>query len=108
MWIHMNDAFLSVVAHRTDPGALLVRGRVEGDIQRVFPDAEVAETPDADYRFRTLLPRDVVAGAVAAAVGTIDYDNFKNSVAEDDRHDAYADCWLAMRRFQLVSEGVMA
>jgi hypothetical protein len=108
MWIHMNDAFLSVVAHRTDPGVLLVRGRVAGDIERVFPGAEVAVTPTADYRFRTLLPREVVAGAVAAAVGTIDYDNFKNSVSDDVRHDAYSECWRTMRRYQFDSLGVPA
>lgn len=104
MWIHMNDAFLSVVAHRTDERMLLVRARVAGDIERVFPGVAVGETPDADYRFRTLLPREVVAGAVAAAVGCIDYDNFKNSVADDDRHAAYSDCWYAMRRLQSISE----
>jgi hypothetical protein len=50
----------------------------------------------------------VVGAALVSRLSSIKYDNFKNSVAEDDRHDAYADCWLAMRRFQLVSEGVMA
>jgi hypothetical protein len=108
MWIHLNDAFLSVVAHRTDPGVLLVRARVAGDIERVFPGADVVETPTADYRFRAVLPHAVVGAALVSRLSSIKYDNFKNSVAEDDRHDAYADCWLAMRRFQLVSEGVMA
>lgn len=100
MWIHLNDSFLSVVAHRTQPDDLLVRARVEGDIQRVFPDAIVTMTPDADYRFRAVLPRGEVAGALAGAVLTIEYDNFKNSVLEDDRHTAYFQSWHAMHQLQ--------
>ncbi len=100
MWIHLSDAFLSVVAHRTQPDDLLVRARVAGDIERVFPDAVVTMTPDADYRFRAVLPRGVVAGALAGSVLTIEYDNFKNSVTEHDRHDACMDVWSVMHRFQ--------
>jgi hypothetical protein len=100
MWIHLSDAFLSVVAHRHDPDMLLVRGRVQGDIERVFPDAVVTTTPDADYRFRAVLPRGVVAGALAGSVLTIEYDNFKNSVTEHDRHDAYFQSWHAMHHLQ--------
>ena len=72
MWIYLNDAFLSVVAHRDDDAVLLVRGRRPGDIERVFPEAAVQETPAADYRFRAALPRrrvvEVLAGVVEAGV----------------------------------------
>lgn len=37
MWICLNDAFLSIVAHRDKPGVLLVRARRPGDIERTFP-----------------------------------------------------------------------
>jgi hypothetical protein len=101
MWIFLSDSFLSVVAHKRDqPDMLLVRARVSGDIERVFPDADVSETPTADYRFRAVLPRGEVAGALAGTVLTIDYDNFKNSVTEHDRHDAYFGCWRSMHDFQ--------
>ena len=52
MWIFLKDAFLSVVANRDDPNCLLVRGRFAGDIERTFPEADVVETPHADYRLR--------------------------------------------------------
>jgi hypothetical protein len=100
MWIHLSDAFLSVVAHRHDSGLLLVRSRVAGDIGRVFPGVIETETPTADYRFRAVLPRKTVAAVLAEQVASIDYDNFKNSVAEDDRHDAYFETWGAMNRLQ--------
>lgn len=108
MWIFLNNAFLSVV----DPKAsysggrgpvsrdLLVRARLKGDIEAVFPKAKVQETPDRDYRFRALLPREVVAEVMLDAVNEIDYQNFKGSVPEKARHDAYAGVWGVMYREQ--------
>ncbi len=100
MWLFLNNAFLSAVAHRTQPDDLLVRARVSGDIERVFPDAVVTTTPDADYRFRAVLPRGEVSKAIASQIEAIPYDNFKNSVTEHDRHDAYFETWGAMNRLQ--------
>jgi len=102
VWIHLSDAFLSVVAHRHDPDMLLVRGRVEGDIQRVFPAAIVTMTPDADYRYRATIPRKTVAAALAEQVASISYPNFKSSIKEADRHDACMDVWSVMHRFQIA------
>jgi hypothetical protein len=97
VWIFLNDAFLSIVAHRDDPDALLVRARCQGDIERAFPGSTVSETPAADDRLRATLPRQTVADALAAAVKAIAYPNFKASVAEPDRHDAYLECWGILR-----------
>jgi len=109
-WIFLNDAFLSIV----DPlapllygkglphkgGVLLVRSRTQGDIERVFPGAQVEETPHRDYRFRTTLPRAVVAAAIAERIMDATYGNFKSSVKENDRHDAYLGVWSVMNRWQ--------
>jgi hypothetical protein len=107
MWIFLNDAFLSIIQptarDAAEPGHLLVRGRLPGDIERVFPEAEVRETPARDYRFRTLIPRAEVAAALARAVEAIDYDNFKSSVKDGDRHDAYFDAWEAMAGAQAAA-----
>lgn len=80
-WIVLNDAFLSIVAHRDLPDALLVRARASGHIEAVFPDAEVEESVEADYRYRATLSRREVAEAIAARLGQIDYPNFKNSIS---------------------------
>ena len=95
MWVFLNDSFISVVGTGFHE-KLLVRGRLPGDIERVFPKAEVQETPDRDYRFRTFVTREEMAGALYNAVFAIDYPNFKGSVADPDRHDAYLDVWDAM------------
>jgi hypothetical protein len=101
MWIFLNDSFLSIVTRGQDPHLLLVRGRCKGDIERVFPQASVEETPKADYRFRAVIPREEVSQALTRAVMEIDYGNFKNSVRERDRHDVYAKCWSNMYALQV-------
>jgi hypothetical protein len=100
MWIFLNDAFLSIVADRDDKTHLLVRARVAGDIERVFPDATVSHTPRADYAYRASLPRKVVAQVIAGRVEEIAYQNFKNSVRDHARHDAYMSVWGVMHRYQ--------
>lgn len=100
MWIFMSDSFLSIVAHRTKPGILLVRARLPGDIKRVFPQAKVTVTPSADYMYRSELKADVVAARIAESIVDIDYDNFKNSISDPDRHDACMTVWSAMYRLQ--------
>jgi hypothetical protein len=95
MWIFMSDSFLSVVNHK-NPKMLTVRARVAGDIENVFPKAKVAHTPKRDYYYRTTLPREQVAKAIADSVAKIDYNNFKNSVSDNGRHNALLECWTAM------------
>ena len=52
MWLFTSNSFVSVVADRDDTQSprLLVRARIKGDIDQLFPDAEVMETPLTDYR----------------------------------------------------------
>jgi succinate dehydrogenase/fumarate reductase flavoprotein subunit len=108
MWIFLKDAFLSIIdpdgAYDGSKGPvsnkLLVRGRFKGDIERVFPRAKVTVTPDRDYRYRALIPRDTVAQAMYRAVMQAGAKNFKGSVKEKWRHDAYMGCWFTMEREQ--------
>ena len=105
MWIFLNDAFLSIVAHSEKPEHLHVRGRVRGDIERVFPDASVTETPDGDYHFRADVLRIDAARALADRTASIAYENLEASGAPDDRarHDADHEVWRVMDRYQLRS-----
>ncbi len=96
MWIILNDSFLSIVAETKQAGMLLVRARKAGDIENVFPDAETWEDTSADYHFRANLPRERVAAALAGRVTAIDYRNFKDSVPDAERHDAYFQVWDAL------------
>ncbi|MGE5441653.1 MAG: hypothetical protein ACM3Q0_01140 [Bacteroidota bacterium] len=96
MWIFLNDAFLSIVADRNDPDNLLVRARFPADIERIFPDAEVIETPNADYRFRASLRRNQVSRIVGDKVLALAATNFKASVIDRWRHSVYFDVWKCM------------
>lgn len=101
MWIFLSESFLSVVDKGDPTGAtLLVRARKAGDIEAVFPDAKVIEGGGTDYAFRARIDRRVVAEVIADQIERIRYGNFKATVRDDDRHDAYMDVWSAMMRFQ--------
>jgi hypothetical protein len=105
MWLFTSNAMLSIVDPAPELPAnaaprLLVRARIKGDIEAVFPAAKVTCTPSRDYRFRALLPRAEVAAAIAEQVASIGYPNFKGSVHENGRHDAYLGVWGVMHREQ--------
>lgn len=101
MWIFLNNAMLSVVAHRTKPRHFMVRARLAGDLERIFPRAKVSRSPSADYLWRCTVTKQAVYRAVGTALGSIDYDNFKGSIHGDpDRSTAYSGCWSVMLRAQ--------
>ena len=79
MWLFTSKSFLSIVSDKENPTGdrLLVRSRILGDIDEVFPSADVIETPNADYRFRAWLPHSRVAVALSQYVEELDYTNFK-------------------------------
>ncbi|MCD2450204.1 hypothetical protein GO003_007375 [Methylicorpusculum oleiharenae] len=96
MWIVKKDSFLSIVADQTNKETLLVRGRLKGDVEAVFPHAKVTKTPDADYFYRAFLPRNDVRQAISEIVESLDYPNFKSSVKSNYRHDIYMRLWQVM------------
>lgn len=106
MWIFTPTAFVSIVAHRTKPGILLVRARLRGDIERLFPGAKVKRTPTADYRFRAEIQRERVAKVVADQLRALSYDNVKAAIpttapVHDLRHRAMNQVWGVMNRAQV-------
>lgn len=100
MWIIQNNSFLSVVADRNNKDNLLVRARIDGDIEAVFPGAEVIRTDNADYLYRAFIPREEVKQAISRNIEAIDYPNFKGSVHNRFRHDVYMDIWSIMHAAQ--------
>ena len=96
MWLFVSGGFLSIVAHRHQPDDLLVRARHPNHIQAVFPDAQVTFMRGADYPYRAVLGREVVQAAVAEYLCTMNYDNFKNSIEDDEYHDVCLDVWRTM------------
>lgn len=103
MWLCFNDGFFSVIESGDDSGALLVRARREGDLQRYFPGAAVKRTPGRDYLFRAVIAREDVARVVSEELLGLSYRNFKGSVRDRSLHDAYAGVWQTMARLQSVA-----
>jgi hypothetical protein len=99
-WITAKHAFLSIVLDHDNPDHLLVRGRVEGDIEHYWPDVAVLESAGSDYRFRASIPRRDVIITIARIVFDIDYFNFKSSVPDKRRSLHYASVWGIMADLQ--------
>lgn len=100
MWIFLKDSFLSIVQKPGDTDTLTVRARIAGDIEAVFPNAEVIEGAGTDYRYRARIPRETVANAMHDKVMNLSAANFKSSVKNPKRHDAYMGVWQVMYRYQ--------
>ena len=96
MWIFLSNSFISVVQKPGDTDMLTVRARIEGDIERVFPDAKVQANKGTDYKYRAKVPRPVVAKALHDQAMSVSYPNFKSTVKDRNRHDAYMSVWSAM------------
>jgi len=100
MWICFNDAFVSAVHNRNDPDRLCVRARRRKHLERLFPDADIIMTPDADYGCRVFTSKTAFAEVVTKRVREIRYDNFKDSVKEAPLHDLYEIFWHLHYRYQ--------
>lgn len=112
MWICLNDGFLSAVA--ADPARLpkadrkriggqrplCVRARNADHLRALFPDYTVYEWKGRDYPARIFIGADQFAAFVAGRAVNITATNFKDSVADNELHDAYMGIWSVMHRYQ--------
>ncbi len=96
MWIFLPNSFLSIVQKPDDTDTLTVRGRTQGDIESVFADAVVQTGQGTDYKYRAKVPRTQVAKVLHDQVMSLHYGNFKSTVKNNKRHDAYMRVWSAM------------
>jgi hypothetical protein len=101
MWLFTTDGFLSIVSKDCRPDQVMVRARVKADLKRAFPKAVIRTTrPPADYRYRAVVTRKALAAYLARVVGRLAYANFKDTVRDDARHQAYMRVWQAMFALQ--------
>ena len=102
MWVFLNNSFLSIVENRNNKEELLVRSRVRGDIDKIFPDSNIFEMENSDYKYRSYIKKIEVSEKIREIVTNINYDNFKNSISksEDQRHSSYLNVWYEMRKLQ--------
>jgi hypothetical protein len=100
MWIFLPNSFISVVQKPGDTDTLTVRARIKGDIEQVFPKAQVVANQGSDYKYRARVPREEVAKVLHDQVMGLNWSNFKGAVKARKRHDAYMDVWSAMHAVQ--------
>lgn len=105
MWIFLRDSFLSIVQHEDEPRLLEVRGRFRGDIERIFPEANVAEDLRGDYRFRAVIARERVAHVIALRLQHLDYTSLFEQVAGTSRSGAYDHVYDVMLQEQVNRYG---
>ena len=89
-------------------GTLTVRARVREDLDALrgqfLPEVgPTVESDTADYGFRAQAPRAAFAAAMPRLAEAIDYDNFKDAVAERQGHHrarTYGRVWEVLWRLQ--------
>ena len=80
MWVFLSGGFISVVAHREQPNDFMIRSRNSEHLSILFPECEIIELDDSDYRYRTVLPRRKVNDMISKHIENMEYDNFKSSI----------------------------
>ncbi len=100
MWLFTTDGFLSIVYKGCRSDQVMVRARVKADLKRAFPKAKITSKPLADYRYRAVLTRKALAAYLVRMVEQLAYQNFKDTVRENTRHEAYMRVWQAMLALQ--------
>lgn len=93
MWLNLSDGFLSIVAHRHKPDHLLVRARKREHLMDNFPDVEMYIDRLADYPYRADVLREDVAQFLTEYCDSMQYDNFKGSVKDDEYHRILVKIW---------------
>jgi hypothetical protein len=103
MWLMTKHGFYSIVQKK--PDKFHVRTRVRKDLENLvarvpLPGAEIHSSKTTDYPFRIIVGRDDVLKVMEFFGETLDYSNFKNTVAgtpdQQVKHDAYASVWHTM------------
>lgn len=111
MWIALSDGFLSIVKPRPEDvpaiehdlhggNLLMVRARKEAHLTALFVGRRIYHWPDRDYPCRVFVDRKQLGAIIGVCVFSIDYGNFKDSVDDEELHDAYLAVWQVMLRYQ--------
>ena len=106
MWVLTPRGFFSVVEDRDDAAFVLVRARVASDLDalaEILPELYAWHDPRADYPWRARVARSEWAYALGVMAGELDYDNFKDAVAERQgarRAALYGRVWAALRELE--------
>lgn len=107
MWLFTSIGFFSVV-RKTGEQHLTVRARCSADLdrlrQRFMPELSSTSTKGGhDYPFRATISQPDFPKGMALLGASIDYDNFKDEVAErmgEERAHLYHHVWSTLRAIE--------
>jgi len=98
MWLMTKYGFYSIV--QKQPNVYHVRSRERHDLQNLIDevpltDCLISESKSTDYLARIIVDRDVVMTILQFLGSTLDYDNFKQRIAEipGQAHKPYHSVW---------------
>ena len=101
MWVFTETGFVSAVRKVDSPSKITARSRDKQSLEVLaeLSGTEIIETPFADYGYRVLVSDDIYKVWLTTTVDMLDYDNFKNRIAESRGHvfhDALSNVWTDM------------
>ena len=120
MWLQTKYGFYSVVEHNDDVHTVLIRARAREDLENLCDLADAVRrdyskgevvgidhsaiqfTPNADYAYRIICPRQSWMEVSLRLMTEIDYGNFKNAVSARDpeRSNLYHRVWGVLYSIQ--------
>jgi hypothetical protein len=97
MWLFTRYGFYSIACASKKDGSIdsqtmMIRARDIDHLKRLqkrfqtIGDAEIVTTPDRDYHYRLIAPKDVWTAIVAELAQEQDWANFKNEAARYQGH----------------------
>lgn len=127
MWLQTKFGFYSVVEHTDDVHTVLIRARAREDLDNLCDLADsvrrdyskgeavgidhsaIQFTPNADYAYRIICPRQSWMEVSLRLMTEIDYGNFKNAVSERDpeRSHLYHRVWGVLYSIQNQAYGYL-
>ena len=108
MWLFTTDGFYSVVTAEEFGEDIQIRARAEADLNRLrerwLPELGPSMgIPNRDYPWRAFTTREAFGQCLAQITLNLDYDNFKDAVAQrlsEDRSHIYLGVWSACRAIE--------
>jgi len=109
MWLFTKFGFFSVVKKESDGAdTLTIRARVKADLENLIKyyligEFKILTFPEADYRYRIIVPKEVFTKAIAEITKDINYENFKNEVYDlqgSGRANSYGKVWAELYKLQ--------
>ena len=108
MWIASKLGFYSIVQKG---GTFHVRARARKDLLNLVAatssdlgPGQISESPEADYRWRIVLPAEDMKPVWDALAASVDYPNFKSQIAstpdQRDKLPIYHEIWHLLYDYQ--------